>query len=127
MGPPPRGTRTRPRCCTATARPPGPGDAPGRSAPLQAADAEGSSPGFLPGFLCLTDVVGRVFVHGRDSGEIARLVSRERDRELMAPLQPGQPAEVGQALPFLLGHMITVGQVRPGDRREPLVGADLMT
>jgi hypothetical protein len=44
----------------------------------------------------------------------------------MASLQPGQAAEVGQALAFLLGHVIAVGQVRRADRGEPLVGADLM-
>src|SRR5271166_6899003 len=93
------------------------------SASLEAADAEGSGSGCLP--LRLAHVGGRVFVHDGDSGEVPRLEGGEGDGELMAALQPGQAAEVGQALAFLFGHVIAVGQVHRADGAEPLVGADL--
>ena len=76
--------------------------------------------------LDLAHVGDRIFVHDRNSGEVPRLEGGEGDRELMAALQPGQAAEVGQALAFLLGHVIAVGQVRRTDGGEPIVGADLM-
>src|ERR1700680_3909314 len=97
---------------------------PAEAASLEAADAEGSGWGSLP--LCLAYVGGRVLVHDGDSGEVPRLEGGEGDGELVALLQPGQAAEVGQALPFLLGHVIAVGQDRRADGGEPLVGADLM-
>src|SRR5208282_968612 len=68
---------------------------PAGSASLEAADAEGSGSGCLP--LHLAHVGGRVFVHDGDSGEVPRLEGGEGDGELMAALQPGQAAEVGQA------------------------------
>jgi hypothetical protein len=42
----------------------------------------------------------------------------------VAALQAGQPAEVGQALALLLGHVVAVGQVGRADRGEPGVAAD---
>ena len=70
-------------------RPPGPPGVttPGRSAPLEATDAEGSTPGLLPLFLRLAHVRGRVLVHGGDPGEVPRFVGGKCDRELMAALQ----------------------------------------
>ncbi len=44
----------------------------------------------------------------------------------MTALQAGQPTEIGQALAFLLGHVIAVGQVRRTDGGKPLIGTDLM-
>src|SRR5881227_1111282 len=100
---------------------------PGGSVPLEAADAERSTPGLLPlFFLRLTYVRGRVPVDGGDPGEVPRFVGGEGDRELMAALQAGQPPEVGQPLALLLGHVVAVGQVRPRDRAEPLIGTHLM-
>src|SRR5215469_3892737 len=73
--------------------------------------------------LGLADVGLRVLVHRRNAGEVPRLEGGERDGQIVPLLEPGQAAEVGQALAFLLGHVIAVGQVRRGDRGEPAVAA----
>ena len=41
----------------------------------------------------------------------------------MASLQPGQAAEIGQALAFFFGHVVAVGQVRGGHGRVPVIAA----
>ena len=74
--------------------------------------------------LRLADVSGRVLVHGLDTREVPRLVGGEGHRKVVALLQPGQAAEIGQALAFLFGHVVAVGQVRPGDSLVPGVAAN---
>ena len=73
---------------------------------------------------CPSSSASRVLSPGpcprRGSGEVPRFLGGEGDRELMAALQSGEQAEVGQSLALLLGHVITVGQVRRRDRAEPL-------
>src|SRR5690348_16893305 len=73
--------------------------------------------------LRLADVAFRIAVDGRDAGEVARLEGGEGNSEVMALLQPGETAEVGQALAFFLGHVIAVGEVRRGDGGEPVAAA----
>ena len=48
-------------------------------------------------------------------------VEQMGDGQVMALLQPGEAAEVGQALAFFLDHVIAVGQVRRRDGGEPAV------
>src|SRR5579875_3693522 len=96
-----------------------------RSAPLEAADAERPCLA-RPALLGLPHVPGRVLVHRRDAGEVARLEGDEGDGKLVPALQAGQAAEVGQRLALLLGHVVAVGLVRRGDRGEPAVAADQM-
>jgi len=50
-------------------------------------------------------------------------VEQMGDGQVMALLQPGEAAEVGQALAFFLSHVIAVGQVRRRDGGEPAVTA----
>jgi hypothetical protein len=91
--------------------------------PFEAADVErsrGTRPQIL---LRLTYVAFRIPVDSRDASEVPRLEEGEGDGQVMALLQPGEAAEVGQALAFFLGHVIAVGQVRRGDGREPAVAA----
>src|SRR6516162_7422627 len=108
-----------------TARPPTPARMAPALLPLEAADVQrsGGRPQLLLG---LADIGFRVLVHGRNAGEVARLEGGERDGQVVPLLEPGQAAEVGQALAFFLAHVIAVGQVCRGDCREPAVAARLM-
>src|SRR3984957_16140805 len=68
--------------------------------------------------LGLADVSGRVLVDRSHAGEIPRLEGGEGDRQAVPLLQAGQAAEIGQALAFLLRHVVAVGQIRPGRSEE---------
>src|ERR1022692_3514849 len=76
--------------------------------------------------LCLSHVGGRVLVHRGDAGEVLRLEGREGDGQIVAQLELGETAEVGEAFAFFLGHVITVGQIHRGDRGVPFITTDLM-
>jgi len=58
---------------------------------------------------------GHRALNGLDAREIARRKGGKGDGEVMSLLEPGQAAEIGQAFAFLFGHVVAVGQVRPGD------------
>src|SRR5690348_1800470 len=96
------------------------------SLPFEAADRERPRGTRWQVLFRLTDVTFRILVDRGDAREVPRLESGEGNGQVMALLQPGEAAEVGQALAFFLGHVIAVGQVRRGDGGEPGVAAGLV-